>query len=71
MSLRIPVMAPRLSPWEEISRYGAQIDANRWYSNFGPLACEFERRLAEHFRTVLTCANATLLASDVSGTQTE
>lgn len=61
---RIPVMAPRLPSWEEISRYGAQIDANRWYSNFGPLVCEFERRLAKHFGgdvgTVLTCANATL-----------
>jgi dTDP-4-amino-4,6-dideoxygalactose transaminase len=57
-------MAPRLPSWKEISRYGAQIDAKRWYSNFGPLVCEFERRLAEHFGgaigTVLTCANATL-----------
>ena len=57
-------MVPRLPAWETISRYGAQIDANRWYSNFGPLVCEFERRLAECFGgevgTVLTCANATL-----------
>jgi len=64
MSTRIPVMAPRLPSWEAISRYGVQIDSNRWYSNFGPLVCEFERRLAEHFGgdlgTVLTCANATL-----------
>ena len=62
--LRIPVMVPRLPPWETISRYGVRIDANRWYSNFGPLVCEFERRLANHFGgdvgTVLTCANATL-----------
>jgi dTDP-4-amino-4,6-dideoxygalactose transaminase len=61
---RIPVMAPRLPSWERIARYGAQIDTNRWYSNFGPLVCEFERRLADHFGgdvgTVLTCANATL-----------
>jgi dTDP-4-amino-4,6-dideoxygalactose transaminase len=61
---RIPVMIPRLPSWETISRYGAQIDTNRWYSNFGPLVCEFERRLAERFGgdsgTVLTCANATL-----------
>jgi dTDP-4-amino-4,6-dideoxygalactose transaminase len=61
---RILVMAPRLPSWEDIGRYGAQIDANRWYSNFGPLVCEFERRLAEHFGgdvgTVATCANATL-----------
>jgi dTDP-4-amino-4,6-dideoxygalactose transaminase len=63
-SLRIPVMVPRLPRWEKISHYGAQIDANRWYSNFGPLVCEFERRLAECFGgdvgTVLTCANATV-----------
>jgi dTDP-4-amino-4,6-dideoxygalactose transaminase len=62
--LTIPVMVPRLPPWETISLYGAQIDANRWYSNFGPLVCEFECRLAECFGgdvgTVLTCANATL-----------
>lgn len=58
------MMVPRLPPWGKISRYGAQIDANRWYSNFGRPVCDFERRLAECFGgdvgTVLTCADATL-----------
>ena len=57
-------MVPHLPQWDAVSRYGRQIDANRWYSNFGPLVCELESRLAGHFGgktgSVLTVANATL-----------
>jgi dTDP-4-amino-4,6-dideoxygalactose transaminase len=40
-----------------------EIDATRWYSNFGPLVQRFEQRLAERFQTptrIITLANATL-----------
>ena len=60
----IPVMVPQLPQWEAVSRYAKQIDVNRWYSNFGPLTCELEHRLANHFggqpKTVLSVGNATL-----------
>jgi dTDP-4-amino-4,6-dideoxygalactose transaminase len=32
--------------------YLRQIDANRWYSNFGPLVGEFERRLLAHLQSL-------------------
>jgi hypothetical protein len=58
-------MASPLPSWETIRRYRAQVDANRWYSSYGPLVCEFDRWLAECFggdaATVPTCANATLM----------
>jgi dTDP-4-amino-4,6-dideoxygalactose transaminase len=63
----IQVMVPKLPGWDAISRYGRQIDANHWYSNFGPLVSRLELRLCEHFSaesgSVLTAANATLAIS--------
>lgn len=60
----IQVMVPKLPAWETVSRYGRQIDANHWYSNFGPLVSRLELALCEHFSaepgSVLTAANATL-----------
>ncbi len=61
---QIPVMSPQLPKWEAVSGYIRRIDANRWYSNFGPLVCELESRLCQHFDgadgSCLTMANATL-----------
>ena len=60
----IPVMRPKLPSAERIVPYLKAIDASRLYSNFGPLVCSLEARLAEHYRleqgTVVAVANATL-----------
>ena len=60
----IPVMRPMLPAAERLLPYLKQIDNARIYSNFGPLALSFERRLAAHFglaeTAVTTVANATL-----------
>ena len=45
----IPLMKPLLPNRCALSPYLAEIDANRWYSNFGPLERRFEKQLAEHF----------------------
>ena len=34
----------------DLSPYLRRIDASRFYTNHGPLVCELERRLADHFR---------------------
>jgi len=49
-------MAPAIAP------YLSRIDENGWYSNFGPLLMEMERRLAARFETpvaLTTVANGT------------
>lgn len=60
----VPLMRPRLPGVAEILPYLAEIDANRWYSNFGPLAVRFEERLSAHFSSgpgsVAAVANGTL-----------
>jgi dTDP-4-amino-4,6-dideoxygalactose transaminase len=61
---RIPIMRPKLPVTERLVGYLRRIDESRLYSNFGPLACSLEDRLAEHYGlgtgTVTTVANATL-----------
>jgi dTDP-4-amino-4,6-dideoxygalactose transaminase len=63
-SCEFPVMTPRLPDLEAIAPYLRQIDANRWYSNSGPLADLLAWRLAERFGgtkgRVCPMANATL-----------
>lgn len=71
----IPVARPRLPPARAIMPYLRQIDANRWYSNHGPLVRLFQSRLATHWEVeqseVALLSNATtaltlaLLASGV------
>jgi dTDP-4-amino-4,6-dideoxygalactose transaminase len=59
----IPVARPFMPTAERILPYLEQIDAGRWYSNFGPLVSAFEARLAERFvqpTRVVTVANGTL-----------
>jgi dTDP-4-amino-4,6-dideoxygalactose transaminase len=46
---RIPVFKPLLPTAAQIAPYLERIDEARWYTNFGPLANEFEERLADHF----------------------
>lgn len=45
----IPLLRPQLPALEQLAPYLRQIDANRWYSNFGPLLGLLEERLAAHF----------------------
>ena len=45
----IPLMKPRLPDRKALEPYLAEIDQNRWYSNFGPLERRFEARLADYF----------------------
>src|SRR5262245_33788275 len=59
----VPVMRPKLPAAESVMEYLRRIDRSRFYSNFGPLVCTLEERLAEHYRVssgnVTTVANAT------------
>lgn len=60
--LRLPVARPWAPPAEAILPYLHEANANRWYSNFGPLLTRFEARLADRFAAptaIATCANAT------------
>lgn len=61
---KIPVARPRLPPLAALAPYIEQIDAARWYSNFGPLCEAFETRLAKRFglepAQVSTISNATV-----------
>jgi dTDP-4-amino-4,6-dideoxygalactose transaminase len=45
----IPVLRPKLPAADRIVPYLRRIDESRIYSNFGPLANEFQRRLSEIF----------------------
>lgn len=45
----IPVMKPLLVGHERVLPYLAEIDRNRWYTNFGPLCSRFEQALGEHW----------------------
>lgn len=63
----IPVMRPRLPAADALLPYLRRIDANRWYSNFGPLNGELETRLDAHWHlppgSILPLVNATLALS--------
>jgi dTDP-4-amino-4,6-dideoxygalactose transaminase len=45
----VPVLRPLLPPADRLLPYLRRIDAARTYTNWGPLVCELERRLSEHF----------------------
>lgn len=56
---KIPLMRPLLPTADAILPYLTEIDANRWYSNFGPLAFRFEERLAALFGITPPCLMTT------------
>jgi dTDP-4-amino-4,6-dideoxygalactose transaminase len=60
---KISLMRPLLLGHESAIHYLAQIDKNRWYSNFGPLVQKLEERLCGLFGTgegsVVTLSNGT------------
>ena len=59
-----PVCKPMLPCASKLRPYLERIDANRYYSNWGPLTREFEEQLADHFgvaaNELVTSANGTL-----------
>lgn len=59
----VEVLRPLLPMAEDILPYLKRIDANRWYSNFGPLENELRTRLGNHFGVTaehtVTASNAT------------
>jgi dTDP-4-amino-4,6-dideoxygalactose transaminase len=60
----IAVLKPKLPEADAILPYLKQIDANRWYGNFGPLVQAYEARLAQ----ILTGPSAvTMLANGTLG----
>jgi dTDP-4-amino-4,6-dideoxygalactose transaminase len=48
---RVPAMRPLLATADRVLPYLRRIDAQRIYSNYGPLVQEFEVRLGTHFGT--------------------
>jgi dTDP-4-amino-4,6-dideoxygalactose transaminase len=64
LGFKFPVMRPHLPAYLAIEPYLRELDANRWYTNFGPLVQKLEARLARHYGapagSVCTMANATL-----------
>jgi dTDP-4-amino-4,6-dideoxygalactose transaminase len=65
MNRVIPVLRPQLPDADRLLPYLRRIDANRIYSNFGPLALELESRLADQLklpRTAIVSASSGLAA---------
>ncbi|MGH6946119.1 MAG: DegT/DnrJ/EryC1/StrS family aminotransferase [Kiloniellales bacterium] len=62
---RIPVMRPRMADASALLPYLRRIDEARWYSNFGPLAREFEARIAARYG--LSEGSAAALANGTLG----
>lgn len=49
MKNTIKLLIPAMPTVEQIFPYWQQIDQNRWYTNFGPLVTQLERRLSRAF----------------------
>jgi dTDP-4-amino-4,6-dideoxygalactose transaminase len=64
-STRIPLLVAQLPDTDAWIPYLRQIDANRWYTNFGPLVMQLEQRFAASFApaslapTAITASNGT------------
>jgi dTDP-4-amino-4,6-dideoxygalactose transaminase len=58
--VNVPVCRPKLPTFDQLEPYVRRIDANRIYTNHGPLVLELEGRLSCHFNASpsgLLCAN--------------
>jgi dTDP-4-amino-4,6-dideoxygalactose transaminase len=64
---RIPLLVAQLPDADALLPYLRQIDANRWYTNFGPLAMQLEQRFAASFAPTLTAPTAITAASGTAG----
>lgn len=64
---RIPLMRPKLPDAGQLMPYLREVDANRWYTNFGPLEQRLTGRFAEQFGVsgdqVVCLSNATTALS--------
>ena len=58
----IPMGVPLLPPAERLLPYLKRIDESRWYTNGGPLVCEYEERMAQLF-----CGYVCATSSGTSG----
>ncbi len=60
----IPACKPKLPPADKLLPYLKRIDENRYYTNFGPLVCELEERLAGWIgapqTSLISCSNGTV-----------
>jgi len=63
----IPLLIPKLPTLSALTPYLSRIDANHWYSNFGPLVRELQGRLGNVFAAetgrmpeIVTVSNATI-----------
>jgi dTDP-4-amino-4,6-dideoxygalactose transaminase len=64
---RIPLLVAQLPDTDALLPYLRQIDANRWYTNFGPLVTQLERRFAAGFAPALSAPRAITAASGTAG----
>jgi dTDP-4-amino-4,6-dideoxygalactose transaminase len=64
---RIPLLVAQLPDTDALLPYLRQIDANRWYTNFGPLVTQLERRFAASFAPTLSAPKAITAASGTAG----
>jgi dTDP-4-amino-4,6-dideoxygalactose transaminase len=77
MTFKFPAIRPVLPPMSEWEHYLQPAYDQRWFTNFGPVASQFEAALTEkfcHSGEVMTCANnatsaiaAALISIDVRG----
>lgn len=64
---RIPLLVPRMPKTDRLIAYLEQIDQNQWYTNFGPLSRELERKVIEDGSQDLGLENITTVSNCTVG----
>ncbi|MBB5359967.1 dTDP-4-amino-4,6-dideoxygalactose transaminase [Rhodanobacter sp. ANJX3] len=64
---KIPLLVAQLPDADALLPYLRQIDANRWYTNFGPLVVQLEQRFAASFASTPTAPTVITAASGTAG----
>jgi len=64
---RIPLLVAQLPDTDALLPYLREIDANRWYTNFGPLVTRLEQRFAAGFAPRPAAPSAITAASGTAG----
>jgi dTDP-4-amino-4,6-dideoxygalactose transaminase len=64
---RIPLLVAQLPDTDALLPYLRQIDANRWYTNFGPLVTQLEQRFAASLAATPEAPKAISAASGTAG----
>ncbi|CRM20960.1 UDP-2-acetamido-2-deoxy-3-oxo-D-glucuronate aminotransferase [Pseudomonas sp. 28 E 9] len=65
----IKLLVPEMPKVEQILTYWQQIDENQWYTNFGPLVTELERRLSLSFSREPTQVHVVSMANGTCALQ--